>query len=84
MFQRLLLALALASAPILVHAHAPAADSAEVHGKKPGFFKRLFHRHKDAPQWDGVQPELRSTLERIGLQMKGEGYDLRLMEGYRS
>lgn len=84
MFQRLLLALALASAPILVHAHAPAADSAEVHGKKPGFFKRLFHRHKDAPQWDGVQPELRSTLERIALQMKGEGYDLRLMEGYRS
>jgi len=84
MFQRLLLALALASAPILVHAHVPATDSVEVHGKKPGFFKRLFHRHKDAPQWDGVHPELRSTLERIALQMKGEGYDLRLMEGYRS
>lgn len=84
MFQRLLLALALASAPVLVHAHAPATDSVEVHGKKPGFFKRLFHRHKDAPQWDGVQPELRSALERIALQMKDEGYDLRLMEGYRS
>lgn len=84
MIQRLLLALALASAPVMVYAHAPATDSAEVHGRKPGFFKRLFHRHKDAPQWDGVQPELRSTLERIALQMKGEGYDLRLMEGYRS
>ena len=37
MIQRLLLALALASAPIMVHAHAPATDSVEVHGKKPGF-----------------------------------------------
>lgn len=82
--QRLLLALALASASVMVYAHAPATDSAEVHGKKPGFFKRLFHRHKDAPQWDGVQPELRSTLERSALQMKGEGCGLRLMEGYRS
>ncbi|MBH1560624.1 M15 family metallopeptidase [Stenotrophomonas maltophilia] len=84
MIQRFVLALALASAPVMVYAHAPATDSVEVHGKKPGFFKRLFHRHKHAPQWDGVHPELRSTLERIALQMKDEGYDLRLMEGYRS
>ncbi len=66
------------------HAHVPADSIADVHGKKPGLFKRLFHRHKDAPQWDGVHPDLRAKLERIQLQMREEGYDLRLAEGYRS
>ena len=31
-------------------AHVPADSIADVHGKKPGLFKRLYHRHKDAPQ----------------------------------
>ena len=43
------------------HAHVPADSIADVHGKKPGLFKRLFHRHKDAPQWDGVHPDLRPS-----------------------
>lgn len=71
-------------ATVPAHAHVPADSIADVHGKKPGLFKRLFHRHKDAPQWDGVHPDLRAKLERIQLQMKEEGYDLRLAEGYRS
>lgn len=66
------------------HAHVPTDSVAIVHGKKPGLFKLLFHRHNDAPQWDGVHPDLRAKLERIQLQMKEEGYDLRLAEGYRS
>lgn len=80
----LLASLLMAAVVMPGQAHSPDASIANVHGKTPGFFKRLFHRHKDAPQWDGVHPDLRAKLERIQLQMREEGYDLRLAEGYRS
>ena len=69
----LLASILLLAVGVPAHAHVPADSIADVHGKKPGLFKRLFHRHKDAPQWDGVHPDLRAKLERIQLQMRGEG-----------
>ena len=80
----LLASILLLAVGVPTHAHVPSDSIDDVHDKKPGLFKRLFHRHKDAPQWDGVHPDLRAKLERIQLQMRGEGYDLRLAEGYRS
>ena len=67
------------------HAHVSAQGEHEVHvTPKRTWFQRWFHRHGDAPQWDGVHPDLRLTLEAIQEVMREEGFDLRLMEGFRS
>lgn len=67
------------------HAQVSAPIEREAHAspKRP-WFHRWFHRHRDAPKWDGVHPELRLKLETIQALMREEGYDLRLMEGFRS
>lgn len=68
-----------------VHAHDKVAGEHEAHATpKRAWFHRWFHRHRDAPQWDGVNPELRHRLEAIQGVMRDEGFDLRLMEGFRS
>jgi len=76
-----LLAALLLAGPI--HAHVPDGSDARATPQRP-WFHRWFHRHRDAPQWDGVHPELRLKLETIQALMREEGFDLRLMEGFRS
>jgi len=66
-----------------VHAHVPDGSDARATPQRP-WFHRWFHRHRDAPQWDGVHPELRLRLETIQALMREEGFDVRLMEGFRS
>lgn len=67
------------------HAHTPPHGEHEAHAApKRSWIHRWFHRHGDAPQWDGVHPDLRLKLEAIQGVMREEGFDLRLMEGFRS